>query len=317
MPAAIQPILYTVSGIVYDEYNSPLANAPVKLFDIDLRSEQQLGQTKADDKGFYKINFKADAAAAPEHHAPDVQLRVYGERNKLLGESPVFFNVQQETIIDYKIGGTQNKGANEFDLLLQKIEPVIKPSTITLGQLEENDKHKDISFIAGETGEDIARISFINTAYAFFKQTKIAPEFFYGWFRLGFPTVLNELLMIKTQSIINALKQAMKENIISSKWEKSLDEIIKIFNSLSVKKLLEDNDERSAAFKKLFGSALNAAQQKTFVSAYFDKENEPEKFWDYLKTQTGFTSAAAVKKCSNCSALTFLPATNPIWHSIF
>ena len=177
MPAAAQPILYTLSGIVYDEFNSPLAAAPVKLFDIDLRSEQQLGQTKTDEKGFYKINFKAEAAL-PEYNAPDVQLRVYGASNKLLGQSTIYFNVQQETIIDYKIGGTPNNGTNEFDLLLQKIEPVIKPSTIKLGELEENDKHKDISFIAGETGkmQHISPLSILHSL--FLSKQKLPPKFF-------------------------------------------------------------------------------------------------------------------------------------------
>jgi Tc toxin complex TcA C-terminal TcB-binding domain/Neuraminidase-like domain/Salmonella virulence plasmid 28.1kDa A protein len=292
MPAAVTPILYTVSGIVYDEHNSPLINGKAKLFEVNLRSEKPLGKPCEIKKGIYGISFNWTPAVEDADKSPDILIKVFSADNKLLGQSIIYFNVQQETTIDYKIGGTQNKGTNEFDLLLQKIDPVIKPSGIKLGQLEENEQHKDISFIAGETGEDVAYISFINTAFAFFNQTKITSEIFYGLFRMGFPTVLNELLMIKAQSIANALKQAVEENIISGKWQKSFDEIIKTFNGLSVKKLVEGNDEQSKAIKKLLGAGLTPAQQKVFTATWFDNEETPEKFWDNLKLQTGFNKAA-------------------------
>ena len=51
--------LNTVSGIIYDAFDTPLANVTVQAFDKDLRSEQNLGSTTTDAKGFYSINFPA------------------------------------------------------------------------------------------------------------------------------------------------------------------------------------------------------------------------------------------------------------------
>ena len=45
----------TVSGTIYDVFNTPLNNVTVQVFDKDLRSEQLLGAAVTDDKGFYKV----------------------------------------------------------------------------------------------------------------------------------------------------------------------------------------------------------------------------------------------------------------------
>ena len=65
MPAAANPTAHTVSGIIYDEHNSPLPNVQVKVFEVDLRIEKKLGKTTTDAKGFYSVNFNAAAPFSP------------------------------------------------------------------------------------------------------------------------------------------------------------------------------------------------------------------------------------------------------------
>ncbi len=304
MPAATtQPTVYTISGFVYDEYNSPVSNTAVKLFDINLRSEKQLGQIKTDDIGFYTINFNAIEAEKPNSFR--LQLRIYNKQNKLLGQSPLYFNVQPEMAIDYKVGSTELPGINEFDLLVNRIDTIIKPLELKLGNLEENDTNKDISFIAGKTGQDFQKISFVNDAFAFGKKTKLSPDIFYGLFRLGHPANLDDILTTKAQSLKRSLNKAMAENIISGKREKELPTITKSINDLSAGSIVDKEDEQSVNFKKLFKSVLTPAQQKTFASVYFDTENEPEKFWGQLKQQQGFTDGK-IKKIKGLLILSHL-----------
>ena len=306
MSITTQPGVYVISGYIYDEHNSPLPKTTVNAYDIDIRSRQELGTTQTDDKGFYTISFKEEAAAGPEYNSPDILIAVFGLRNSLLGESIIYYNIGLETHINYKIGGTEYSGENEFDALLKKVKPIIEPAKIALGELEENDKNKDISFLAGETGEDAEKITFLNIAFAFAKTRKIAPDIFYGLFHMGFPVDWGELLQIKASSIKKALQQAINENIISPKWEKKLDEIINLLNALSANYLIAGDDEQSVAFKKLFGSVFTIKQQQVFTSTYYEHEDAPEIFWDKLKDKSGFKAAdiKQAKQLLNFSLLT-------------
>ena len=122
MPAATQPVIFTITGNIYDQYDSPLGSKLVKVYDVDLRSEQFLGDTKTDGKGFYTITFNEAAAANPEYLTADIRLTVLDETGKELGQSPIYFNVQTGAIINFKIGNSIIRGANEFDTLVLKVE---------------------------------------------------------------------------------------------------------------------------------------------------------------------------------------------------
>ncbi len=192
---------HIVSGIVYDEFNSPLAKVTVKLFDKDLRTEKLLTETSTDAKGFYKIDFDQRRAANPEYKTADLFIKVFDNKRVLLGQSDIYFNVGEETVINYKIGKTAYAGLSEFDALLQLIKPIVESNKVALGDLQESDKFQDISFLVGETGEEAEKIAFLNQAFQLAKPSKIPPDIFYALFRLGFPTELNALLLTKDERL--------------------------------------------------------------------------------------------------------------------
>jgi len=228
-----QPTQHIVSGIIYDEFNSPLAKVMVKLFDKDLRTEKLLTETSTDAKGFYKISFNPRQAANPEYKTADLFIKVFDTKGVLLGQSGIYFNVGKETVINYKIGKTAYAGLSEFDALLQLIKPIVESNKVALGDLQESDKFQDISFLVGETGEEAEKIGFLNQAFQLSNPSKITPDIFYALFRSGFPTELNTLLLTKSESIKKAIQTAIDENIISAKWLKSLDAIVNRLNNLA------------------------------------------------------------------------------------
>jgi hypothetical protein len=309
MPAATQPVNFTLSGNIYDEYDRPLANFVVKVHDIDLRSEQLLADTKTDAKGYYSITFNAEVAANPEYLTIDIRLTIFNEAGKALGQSPIYFNVQTGAVINYKLGNTTCRGTNEFDDLVIKATSITKQANVQLGQLEENDKFKDISFIAGELGESLEKITWLNTAFAISKSTKVAPDIFYALFRMGLPTDLNELLMIKSEAISNALTGAIDKNIISSKWLKEPDAIIKLLNELSARQVFKSTSSKLADFRNIISLALTAPQQQQFVNAFFANESTPENFWQQLK-QDGVPESE-IKKTQQVLRLTLLTGYQP------
>jgi hypothetical protein len=62
----------TIYPSLYDAFNAPLANASVRAFDKDLRSEQQLGETLTNAQGFHKINYNSQQFAVAEENAADL-----------------------------------------------------------------------------------------------------------------------------------------------------------------------------------------------------------------------------------------------------
>ncbi|MGZ5029144.1 MAG: Tc toxin subunit A-related protein [Methylobacter sp.] len=289
-------ILNTVSGTIYDAFDAPMANVTVQAYDKDLRTEQLLGQALTDARGFYSISYDASKWVDSEATSPDVFIRVGTLINtgiapifKILGESPVNFNVPQDFRLDFKIGNTPIKALNEFEALVQLIKPLTEPQRVALADLQENEKFKDISFLANETGEAAEKIALLPTAFTLSGKTEIAADIFYGLFLLQFPTDLNALLLIKSESIADGIRKAISENIISAKWGEQVDSIAQRLNQLATGAILAGTDDNSAAFKQIMSAALpNADQQQAFVNVYLANEKTPEKFWDALAQQPGF-----------------------------
>ncbi len=289
-------ILNTLSGTIYDAFNAPLPNVTIQAYDKDLRTQQLLGQVVTDANGVYKISYDLAQFVDSEYQTADIFIQVLNAAGLLLGESPVYFNVSANFVLDFKIDNTPIKELNEFDALVQIIQPLTEPQKVALADIRSNDPD-DISFLASETGIDSTRIAFLPIAFTLFNQTKIAADIFYGLFRLQFPTPLNALLLIKTESIVNGIKEAINQNIISAKWgiQSQLDSIIQMFNQLASGSVLSGSNDQSAAFKQVIGAALpNADQQQTFVSVYLANEQTPEKFWDALSQQPGFTDPKVI-----------------------
>ena len=266
----------TVSGTIYDAFNAPLNNVTVQVFDKDLRSEQLLGAAVTDDKGFYKVNYESSKYANSEAKSADVFIRAVAFINtgtvpitQVLGESPVSFNVPQNFTLDFKIGNAPIKELNEFDALVQLIKPLTEPQQVAIADLQETDKFKDISFLANETGEAAIKIAFLPIAFTLSGSTEITPDIFYGLFRLQYPTDLNALLLIKSESIANGINKAISENIISAKWGSQVDSIVQRLNQLATGLILSGTDDKSAAFKQIMSAVLPIPeQQQTFVAVY-------------------------------------------------
>ncbi len=305
-------IFNTVSGIIYDAYNAPMIKVTVQAYDKDLRSEQLLGQAVTDAKGFYRISYDAAKYKDSEYQTADIFIRVLNADKVSLGESPVHFNVPADFVLDYKIDNTPIRELNEFEALVQKIKPLTASQKVDIANLQETNQFQDVSFLANETGEDAAKIAFLPIAFTLSGKTKIAPDIFYGLFRLQFPTDLNALLLIKSESIADGINTAISENIISAKWAPQVDAIVKTLNQLAAGVILSGSDDESAAFKKVIGAALPAAkQQATFVDVYLANEATPEKFWESLSRQPGFTDPKVIAGIQSVLKLNLLTNSVP------
>lgn len=310
------PVTCTVSGTIFDTYNSLLPNVTVQAFDKDLRTEQLLGNTITDVNGFYKITYEVSSFALAENKSADVFIRVLAVASPAgqlsqLGQSPVNFNVPENFTLDFKIDNTIIKTLNEFDRLINEIQPLLVSQNVEIKDLKEDSDYKDISFLAGETGEDFESLSLVPLAYQVASSIKIDTAIFYGLFRLKFPTSFDALLQVKSESIANGIKTAISENIISSKWLPQIGSIINMFDEYAAMALASGTDDKSVAVKKVLVNILTAPQQNDFINAYLANENTPDKFWDTLSQQSGFTETKVINDLQNVLQLNMLTGNVP------
>lgn len=74
-----------ISGKIYDAFDAPLMEVIVNAYDKDLRSEQLLGETKTDAKGFYTIDYDIEQYNKAEGGSADIFLRIFNDTRELLG----------------------------------------------------------------------------------------------------------------------------------------------------------------------------------------------------------------------------------------
>jgi hypothetical protein len=153
VPAALsseqprKPQPYVVKGVVRLEDGSPAPEIAIVAFDRDLRSEQRLGETRSGATGAYEIGYTSDQFSTRERGGADLVVKAF-DGNSLLVASPILFNASPQAEVDLTLPADKSRS------LIERVERAIRPllSDVTVESLEEDSRHRDISFLSGETG---------------------------------------------------------------------------------------------------------------------------------------------------------------------
>jgi len=276
---------FIVQGQVRRADGSVLASAPVLAVDKDLRHEEPLGDALTDNCGRYKIIYTADQIRRAEKGSADLIVRVLNRDGTVLIASPIVFNASPVATVDLTVGG-EYQGPSEYDQLLNEITPLLED--LPLAEVTEDDEHHDITFLAGETGEDPQHIAFLILAHRLARQTELPPEAFYGLFREKLPVTLPTLLAQGRDQWQEALQAALRDNIISLRLRAQIDAILERLQALIV----------DHAFKPLPGttnlSALlstvlpRESLQRTFLTRFVQHQGSVEEAWQTLKDDPAF-----------------------------
>ena len=302
---------FIITGTIYNAFDEPLTDVKVSAFDLDFRIEQLLGEAITDARGAYSISYDKSQFESLEHKSADVFIRVTKGRREL-GKSPVYYNASENLVVNFKIGKTPIKGTPEFDSLVNTIQPLLERQRITIADLKEGDAFQDISFLSNEIGESFEKISFLPLSFVYSQQTAIPPDIFYGLFRTSFPTELNELFLVKSESLKSGLKTSMSQNIISSRWEDKIDEFVEKFNELSSDFILKGENPKNVAFRESISAALPEVKlQQKFIKTFFENESTPEKFWDKLANDDDFKNGNKINDTKKAVSLHLLTGAEP------
>ncbi|MGH7800541.1 MAG: neuraminidase-like domain-containing protein [Thermodesulfobacteriota bacterium] len=176
---------YLVQGKVSDKLNRPLTNLLVQAFDRDMRSEELLGKCLTNEKGEYKIYYSSEQFARAEKKSADLAITVLTAKSKtvlyITDMDAIRFNASEKEEINIVIEAGIPKEENEFDSILRDISPLIE--TVKVSDLQENDEHRDITFLSSEAGITGEKLEHMAVAHRLSDASKMDAAFFYALLR--------------------------------------------------------------------------------------------------------------------------------------
>jgi hypothetical protein len=183
----------SILGRVADTFNRPLANLVVQAFDRDLRTEEILGESITDNQGKYTIIWSHDQLSGRGKKTADIVIKVLTEQKRTLLFSTAIESVRYNASTREKIDVTIPFPAIpqeeiEFDRLVKDVKFLAKK--IEIADLQENDQHHDVTFIAKELNVAEGKIEHLIIAHRVQATSKIDAAFFYALLRKN--TFLNE-----------------------------------------------------------------------------------------------------------------------------
>jgi hypothetical protein len=192
-----------------------------------------------------------------------------------------------------------------------------------LSELVEDEKHQDISFLAGETGFDPQRIVWLVQAAVCEKQSKgvearlhthvtqelIPAAVFYGWFRLGLPTEPSALWATPTDTLITTLNAAIAQGVIPLSSSASLKVIGRRSEQFKLDRVLQSTPPYSASslgdLLATLPVPLNLDQQRVIAGVVTDLRPDDPQLVNRIADVAGFDGdAVGVARTLRLGALT-------------
>ncbi len=174
-----------VFGKVMDKLQRPLPGLLVKIYDLDMRSEKILGEGFTDKNGAFQIPWFHKQLSGRGKKEADITVKVFSsEKKTLLYASDVEgarFNASEREEIDVIIEGAIEPETVEFDTLVKEV--TFLANKVAIADLQENEKHRDVTFLSREMNIDSDKIEHLVIAHRLAAKSKIDAAFFYGLLR--------------------------------------------------------------------------------------------------------------------------------------
>ena len=141
---------FRVAGVVRFADGISASQTKVTAFDRDLRSEQLLGEAYTDRNGAFRIEYSERQFLSLERGTADLVVKAIDADGSILVASPVLFNAPQDATINLTIPLERQLPPTLFERIEAAVEPLL--GRVSVEELEENQAHQDLTFLAGETG---------------------------------------------------------------------------------------------------------------------------------------------------------------------
>lgn len=174
-----------VLGRVVDRLNRPLANLIVQAFDRDMRIEELLGESITDREGKYEITWAHSQLSGRGKKEADIAIKVLTrEKKTLLYESDMDamrFNASPREEINITIKTAIKPEVVEYDHILKEVR--FLANKVAIVDLQENEQHRDITFLSKEVEISGEKIEHLIVAHRLQAESKVDAAFFYALLR--------------------------------------------------------------------------------------------------------------------------------------
>ncbi len=238
----------------------------------------------------------------------------------LVSDDDLIMGIQARRVEEVRIvieGGEPQRQLSEYELLIRAIEPLLPeraPAGADAAQREalvgasvrrfDEEKHRDISFVARETGFDRLLIRALVAAVRLAAdpfENRLPAAVFYGLARTRAASDLLALGRLSTDDMRLALEEATADAPPIIPPFESADRLKDAVRS--IREVLASHlptyrpADGAPSLADLMGADLpNPDDQATLWRTYSDHEGTPAEFWEKLKSQRGFETPEKIAK---------------------
>ena len=299
-------LTHRVFGQVLQANGAAIIGVKVHALHQNLRSTIPLGDNATtNDDGRYTIRY------TPPSELKAIDLIVWAGQPNAAGEfeeiarSQLICNALRDEEVNLVEGNVTYRGPSEFAELQQATSPHLDGTNLADLTAE------DTELLACKTGQPALHLAYAARAKQLESGTSINLEVLYGLFRQGLPTGTGHLLKQSPAALVEAVKAAVADNIISDNHLQDLETIVQRFEQAAIRHGLEPAHEGfPAALGDLLSHAgLTSEQQQQLLTSYLAHDGSIDTFWRSLAAND-ILDAAAVERTQHTLQLALLTGSH-------
>ncbi len=295
----------SVTGKLVDGDGNPIVNTRVSLFEMQLRTEKPLGNTKSNKQGQYAVSYRRTAAI-------NLVARAYNATGEVLAQS-----------------ATQFAAATvEIDLTTAKDGVVRTPSFFTtleaqvaaqlqgtpLQDLKQNQDEQDLQFLASSIGAQFNDVAYLFIAHVLGQQEHLQDATLFGIFYQGIPPsleaalgnlpdsgidatfmaqVLSSVLTHSDALLAQALTTAVSANVLPASYAGVQASEIALLDALRVQNMGNTPylTGKTTLNALLAAGSVVPAVQTAFTTAYASNDGQLGPTWTALRANPNLAAA--------------------------
>ncbi|NTV79709.1 MAG: hypothetical protein HGA25_11400, partial [Clostridiales bacterium] len=297
-----------------DVYGRPFANLIVRAFDRDIRSEEILGECVTDKSGKYEITWLHSQLSGRGKRTADIAVKVLTkEKNTELFKSSmeeVRFNASEREEINISIRQVLQKEVVEFDFLVKEVS--FLANKIAIADLQENDEHRDVTFLSKEMEVPSDKIEHLIVAHRLQDLSKIDAAFFYALFRentllhneftknlnarlsigvgVDDQTLLYDAALTNGKKIEADIKIAVEEIIVPPAIAKQVKRNIEMLSQYNEKATGYYKNEHPKKVINLLTNFFKEGKLQEIQQIFAENKNDLNSFFDKITNPTFYAS---------------------------
>ncbi len=309
----------TVLGKVIDVNGRPLANLKVEIFNVEMRDWQALADTFTNKEGKYELKWTHDQLGDREKREADIAVKVFTrENNTELFKSSmdeVRFNASEREEINITIRQAVPKEVVEFDFLVKEVS--FLANKIAIADLQENEDHRDVTFLSKELEVPAHKIEHLIVAHRLHKLSKIDAAFFYALFRkntllhndfaknlnarlsIGIgvddQTLLYDAALTDGKKIEADIKTAVEVKIISPEIVKQVNRYLELLNQYRKKADEYYKNEHPQKVINLLANFFKVGKLQEIQQIFSKSKNDLNSFFDKITDPSFYASKGKEK----------------------